>query len=382
MDVGTSARLGAVGDLIGRIYEAVEQPELWPETIEEIGRFIGGRNDFWSFDPSLPNPDLNPRASEAGCHGTFFLSRSDLRALDQYATEFENLIARFLKLVFLSVLWSQKEIGAREVLGLRMTRRYLIEHGASRTRGHSGRRLIAALWEDGRMFDPRSLQLMKILAPHLDRAARLQMRLNVATLHTELITGALDRLTLGVVFFDQTGARIWHNKQAMEIASDPGVLNFSANRFVGRDASSTQSLRELIKQAVRDSQPGLLAVNRDSSRPLLLIAAPLRAGGRHDSRDESSREGACGVVFISDPDRSDNFTVESLRSAFDLTCREAQMAIAIAQGHGLKTAARANGVAPTTARSQLQQVFAKTNTSHQAELAALVHRTLTHLRQD
>ncbi len=232
------------------------------------------------------------------------------------------------------------------------------------------------------MFDPRSLQLMKILAPHLDRAARLQMRLNVATLHTELITGALDRLTLGVVFFDQTGARIWHNKQAMEIASDPGVLNFCANRLVGRDASSTQSLRELIARAVRDGQPGLLAIDRDSSRPLLLLAAPLRAGGTHHSRNESSREGACGVVFISDPDRSDNFTVESLQSAFDLTCREAQMAIAIAQGHGLKTAARANGVAPTTARSQLQQVFAKTNTSHQAELAALVHRTLTHLRQD
>jgi DNA-binding CsgD family transcriptional regulator len=39
------------------------------------------------------------------------------------------------------------------------------------------------------------------------------------------------------------------------------------------------------------------------------------------------------------------------------------------------------GVAPTTARSQLQQVFAKTGTAHQAELAALVHRTLTLLRQ-
>jgi hypothetical protein len=79
MDVGTSARVGeAVGDLIGGIYEAVEQPELWPETIEEIGLFIGGRNDFWSFDPSLPNPDLNPRAAEAGCHGTFFLSRSPM----------------------------------------------------------------------------------------------------------------------------------------------------------------------------------------------------------------------------------------------------------------------------------------------------------------
>lgn len=100
MDVGTNARLGeAVGDLIGRIYEAVEQPELWPETIEEIGRFIGGRNDFWSAGPSVFPSQCNPTAWEAGCHGTFLLSRSDLRALDQYAAEFDKLIVRFLRLV-------------------------------------------------------------------------------------------------------------------------------------------------------------------------------------------------------------------------------------------------------------------------------------------
>ncbi|HEX3114715.1 MAG TPA: hypothetical protein VHQ48_04510, partial [Bradyrhizobium sp.] len=48
-----------------------------------------------------------------------------------------------------------------------------------------------------------------------------------------------------------------------------------------------------------------------------------------------------------------NLNVESLQRAFDLTCREAQTAIAIAHGQGLKTAARSMGVAPTTVRSQL-----------------------------
>jgi DNA-binding CsgD family transcriptional regulator len=38
------------------------------------------------------------------------------------------------------------------------------------------------------------------------------------------------------------------------------------------------------------------------------------------------------------------------------------------------------GIAVTTARSQLQQAFAKTGTKHQAELAALV-RTLTQVRE-
>ena len=230
------------------------------------------------------------------------------------------------------------------------------------------------------MFSASNLQFMKLLAPHLDRAVRLQMRLDVASLHTELVSGALDQLTLGVIFFDQTGRRIWQNKQATEIARDPNALSFSGTGLLGRNASSTQSLRELVRQAICAGQAGLLAINReDGLRPLLLIAMPLRTG---DARVDKADERAHVAVFISDPDRSDNFTIESLRRAFDLTHREAQMAIAIAQGQGLKMAARTTGVAVTTARSQLQQVFGKTGTNHQAELVALVHRTLTHLRQD
>ena len=43
---------------------------------------------------------------------------------------------------------------------------------------------------------------------------------------------------------------------------------------------------------------------------------------------------------------------------------------------------RIGPVAVTTARSQLQQAFIKTETNHQAELATLVHKALTHLRYD
>jgi DNA-binding CsgD family transcriptional regulator len=382
MDAGAPVIEEAIWGMIDRIYQAVEQPELWPETIEAIGQLIGGRTDFWTVNSALARLDMNSRAAEAGCHGTFFLSRADLHALDQYAVEFENLIFRFLKLVFLSVLWTQKEIGAREIVGLRMTRRYIQEFEASRSAAGAGRHLIAALWEDGRMFSASNLHLMRLLAPHLDRAVRLQMRLNVANLHTELISGALDQLTLGVIFLDQTGRRVWQNKRATEIAKHPNALNFSGTGMIGCKASGTQSLRELVSRVIRAGQTGLLAINRDAgSRPLLLVAMPLRAGNKHEHFDSGDSR-AHVVIFITDPDRSDNFTVESLRRAFDLTHREAQMAIAIAQGQGLKMAARTTGVAVTTARSQLQQVFGKTGTNHQAELVALVHRTLTHLRQD
>jgi len=368
-----------LASLIDRIYASVERPELWPETIGEIGCLIGGRNDFWSADSGEFHSQQTSTASGAACRGTVLLSRADLRALDQYAAEFDNLIVRFLRLVFLSVLWSQKEVGAREVLGARIVRHYLHGREASRSDGHAARRLIAAMWEDGLIFDLRHLQYIQLLAPHLDRAARLQMRLNLVTLRSELVSGALDRLTVGVVVVDQAGSRIWHNQRATEIASDPQVLTFVGQRLTGRDAASTQSIRELIARAVDRGEAGLLPIEREDLRPLLLVSAPLKPGGMYDLSNQPGETGY-GVLFISDPDRSENLSVESLRSAFELTYREAQAAIAIAHGHGLKTAARAMGVAPTTVRSQLQQVFAKTGTSHQAELAALVHRTLMHVR--
>ena len=376
---------GALLSTVDRIYEAIERPELWPQTIYAIGELIGGRRHFWGLDQNTDTSNLDPTRKvnpyEMGCYGTFFLSRMDLQALDQYAEEFGELIIRFLKIVFVSILRSQHEASAREAIGLKMVQRYLEAFepvtgisGSPKSKA-AGRKLIAALWEEGRVFSGDNLRSMRLLIPHLDRALRLEMRLNLADLHRNLVSGALDYLTYGVVLVDTAGLPLLFNKRAQEIINQSDALRLSPAGLKGRRTLDTRSLRELITEALSAGTQGVVAVSRgDDLRPLLLIAAPL------SGNLEGAKQAAGGVVFISDPDRSDNPPIESLRRAFDLTYREAQTAIAIADGHGLQAAADAMGVALTTVRSQLQQAFAKTGTSHQAELAALVHRTLTHVR--
>src|SRR5690242_1379481 len=134
-------------DIVDRIYASVERPELWPQTISAIGEFIGGGPHFWGVDGSTLGH------VEAHCRPTVFLSRADLEHLESHEQEFGELIVRFLKIIFLSVLWSQSDVGAREAFGARMTQRYLQEfeplHSApaalpARSRR---RRLLAALWE-------------------------------------------------------------------------------------------------------------------------------------------------------------------------------------------------------------------------------------------
>jgi DNA-binding CsgD family transcriptional regulator len=382
-----AAKEEALLSAIDRIYEAIERPELWPKTIYAIGELIGGRRHFWGLDQGTPTINLHSTRKanpyEVGCYGTFFLSRMDLRALDDYAQELGELIIRFLKLVFLSILQCQNEIGAREAIGLKMVQRYAEAFETSEGITDSqksklvGRKLIAALWEDGRVFGGDSLRSMQLLIPHLDRALRLQTHFKLRDLHRDLLSGSLDYLTHGVVLVDSTGLPIWLNRRAQEMIAESDDLRLCPAGLRGRRPVDTRSMRELIRETVSSATQGIVAVNRgDDLRPLLLIAAPLRAP---DSSEDSKQAGG-GVVFISDPDWIESPSAEALRRAFNLTYREAQTAIAIADGHGLQAAADAMGVALTTARSQLQEAFAKTGTSHQAELAALVHRTLTHFR--
>ena len=79
--------------------------------------------------------------------------------------------------------------------------------------------------------------------------------------------------------------------------------------------------------------------------------------GRHPSASPASA-GAPGVI--------------QLRAEFGLTKAEARLALYLADGASLPSIAQAFDVKLTTIRSQLQQVFAKTGTSRQAELVAVL----------
>jgi DNA-binding CsgD family transcriptional regulator len=383
--MGTPDR-GSLLEVVDRIYASIERPELWPNTVYAIGDLLGGRPHFWRFAPGKEQIGRAQTISvlEAGCQPTFLLSRADLAGLDEYEREFGELIVRFLKIVFLSMLWSPDDVYGRESIGLIMTQRYLQaldlpEETSAPSSSSTHRKLIAALWEDGHAFSRENLESMRLIAPHLDRAIRLQMRLNSADLQAKRISGALDALTLGVVLVDGCGRPVWLNKRAEEITSRSTAVRLCSAGLAGHRRSDTQSLHDLIKGAVSSAKHGLLAISRGADlRPLLFIAVPLKLSDAREIHDQS----VCGAIFISDPDRTDRPTAEYLQQAFGLTYREAQTAIAIANGHGLKAAARSMGVAVTTARTQLQQAFMKTGTSHQAELATLVHKALTHLRYD
>jgi DNA-binding CsgD family transcriptional regulator len=78
------------------------------------------------------------------------------------------------------------------------------------------------------------------------------------------------------------------------------------------------------------------------------------------------------IVFVKDPASAAAPSREDIRSLFDLTPAQAALAHEILAGDGIDAAAHRLGIARSTARTHLLEVFQKTGTSRQAELVRVV----------
>src|SRR5512146_1527227 len=159
---------GALLAVVDRIYESVEHPAIWPDTVYAIGELVGGRRAFWGIDPDVEiNPDVNRHMLRAGAHA-FFLSRGDLQALDQYVDEFGELIARVLQISFLRTLWPHVS-AEPEIIGRKISERYLAtvepvdSSSLSPLCRPAVRKLVAAIWEDGSIFSAENLRCMRLI---------------------------------------------------------------------------------------------------------------------------------------------------------------------------------------------------------------------------
>jgi DNA-binding CsgD family transcriptional regulator len=122
-------------------------------------------------------------------------------------------------------------------------------------------------------------------------------------------------------------------------------------------------------QPRRGSSAGeVMSVMRPSGRrPFPLMVGPLLA-----AHPDSSIDDAKALLFIADPEGGHISTSEVLETLYQLTPAEAELVRLIAEGRSLEEVAAERGVTMNTVRSQLKQVFSKTETSRQGELVHLV----------
>lgn len=217
-----------------------------------------------------------------------------------------------------------------------------------------------------------------IILPHLQRALQLSQRLAGTALTRSEASQALDQLDTGVFVIDRT-CRILHaNAIAEDMIRFQSAFGVSGGRLALRNAALNDRLLALVRDAMETARGGIapaataLAIPRERRLPITLTVAPLRssAAGLGEQRPRV-------MIFLRDPEGP--MATHRLRDLFGFTRSEAVIAADLGAGVALEDIAARRGVGLATIRSHLKRILAKSGTHRQAELVALLARSVATL---
>ncbi len=182
----------------------------------------------------------------------------------------------------------------------------------------------------------------------------------------------LDCIGCAALLLDGSGAVTGVNARAKCLFG--ADLGLHGGRLMAADHASNQRLQELVRNVLTatpldDDLPPPVMVARREGRPIVVQVLP--AAGLAGAFGETTR----AILLLTDLDARPDLPESRLVLLFGLTPAEARLAARLGTGETLEEAAEALQVSLGTARNQLKAVFAKTQTSRQAELIALLWRT-------
>ncbi|HWI09846.1 MAG TPA: helix-turn-helix transcriptional regulator [Burkholderiaceae bacterium] len=223
-------------------------------------------------------------------------------------------------------------------------------------------------------FSDAEKRVGEFLLPHLRRSVELHARLGTLDSERRLFAATVDRMLVGTVILDAQGAIFTTSRVAQEILAENDGLRLAAGGLQASYAAEDKELQRLIKQAVSgihstaQAVGQAMSITRPSGRGRLGIAV----------RTNPITEWAEGkrwpavTVFLRDPGRKSQGSVEILRKLYALTPAEALLSMQLVEGLTLDEAADHLNIRKNTARAHLRSIFSKTNVTRQTSLVSLL----------
>jgi DNA-binding CsgD family transcriptional regulator len=356
--------------LIGVLYETVLDPSLWRETVGLCGLYAGG------VDAQLLTTDKKHDDSITQVlAGTEFSPQSG----DDYANYYITIDPRISFLRALAVdewVYCHHMHDQYFVDHSEFYQDFLISHGA---------RFALSAWVDDnedrqtllavfRAVGQQPFEQVEQLAAqrfsgHLQRALRLQK--HTQSLHTkaELGARAIDALTLSMLIVDGKGVILHLNVGAERLLNrgDSDLTSKTGRLYLAQPAYNNK-LTALIAEATGyPAVGGAMFLSGEETRQVLVTPLPAASPFAQDWQTPLA------LVLVMEDGKSLS-TLQLIGKLYDLSPDELRVASALLTGKSPEEYAQEAGVSINTVRSQLRNVFNKTNTSRQAELVALLSR--------
>jgi DNA-binding CsgD family transcriptional regulator len=363
-----------LSSLIGDIYDTTLDRSRWPATLKKIAAFVQGESAavFWDdaaggggdiyfedggIDPTYRalyfekfvkcNPITTPR---------FFaqtevpVATGDLVPYDEFlTTRFYREWAQPQGLVDFASITLEKSVTKSAMFGVFRHER----HG---------------------LVDEEMRRRMLLLGPHIRRAVLIAKVFNVKEAEAAMFSQSLDGLRAAIFFVDANGRIVHANAAGHFLLNEADVLRAAAGKLVACESGTDAGLQDTFLTASRgDAAIGrtgiaLPLVGKKGERHVAHVL-PLTSGAREKARPSHA---ASAAVFVHKSAVEAPSPPEVIAKAYKLTMAELRVLLAIADVGGVPEVAEVLGIAATTVKTHLGNIFAKTGTNRQADLVKLV----------
>lgn len=359
------------------VHEGALDPKRWREFLEGLGRRLKGAATLLL---------RSPHVAEAGL--LYSWGGSD-EVLAQYAHRYFPLDP-FVNLPEKQVITMHDFVPVEQLERSRFYTEYLIPWDSVYNLGvdvRDGDRLYARLrLTRGRRagnFTLAERRFVEYLVPHFDIAMRTHAALDATKMERAIYADAMDHLTLATVILDASGHVIHTNALARDILHRQDGIALANDTLALTHPADAQRLRDAIGRAIavgRAAKPGIVEVLR-ARRPSGAghYGIMIRPAAGSVEADEATVSPAVAVFISVEEGPQTPPPVETIRKLFELTHKEAQLALCLANGRSLQEAANELGITLNTARAHLRSTFSKTGIDRQARLVRAILRSVAQL---
>jgi len=222
---------------------------------------------------------------------------------------------------------------------------------------------------------------LQMLAPHIVRAVEINRVTSAARLAEQTLGGTIEGIGVAAFLVGRSGRLLIANGHAEILMRTDRVVavdRFKMLRGVCADDDRTLSaaIATCAGAATRSRQP-IRLTSHVSGRTMVGWVLPIRPPGddRPSRRFELfSSEGAepMALLLLAPAESRVAIPPAAIQAAFGLSRAEARLASALAAGRTMTEYAKDAGLSRNTARNQLASAFAKTATTRQTQLVALI----------
>lgn len=368
----STAELEQFSTVVEKIYDAAIDSRKWDDALKSIMSLIGANGSAIHFgDSSVVNQD--PKGFHAIGMSDFFMSKietyagiwalqsgmlnwsvGDMRHLPDILPREELMSGRFYK----DVLEPDGQGDYIGMIALKEGTRYVPI-------------TLSTMYEDG-PFSKRSVELAKLLAPHICRSAKIGLALELKALNNARLETTLNSLSAGVFLVNRDGKILFMNSSAEDQIKRGHAIALLNNKLMPKDASAALTFAQALNCDNHLVTCSVSIALPDALGGLVATLLPLEKGERQNLGGASAP--AAFAVFVQDPAFVPPVPGEAFAQLYGLTPSELRVSLAMAPSLSPQEAADNLGLSITTVKTHLQNVFGKTGTNKQSDLMQLLMR--------